>query len=187
MLASTLFSGSMAYIFARLTDEQRELLSTEATEDTLTRLGNRRLMNQELALCIDDYMRGAPATLILLDLDRFKQTNDQFGHNTGDQLLIDAAQLLKQRARKTDRVFRYGGEEFVILARNTTLIQAKVVAEDLRRRIESRLQTPSGSVTASFGCAQLKNGEDAAVWFERADQAMFEAKRRGRNRVVLGD
>lgn len=188
MLASLLFAGSMTFVFSREANKHHQLLQTYATQDALTQLGNRRSMDLEMTRCIDDFKRsGIPATVIVLDLDHFKEVNDNFGHQCGDGLLVDIANLLRQRARKTDRLFRFGGEEFVILARNTHQESAKVVAEDFRTQIAAHIKSPAGAITTSLGCAELRSGETAIQWFERADQAMYQAKEEGRNRVILAD
>lgn len=186
MIISALFTGGMTYVFAKLANEQQAMLETFATHDALTQLGNRRLMDEEINRCIQDFKRsGIPASIIVIDLDFFKTVNDEYGHVVGDELLIKLAQLLTTRARSTDRVFRFGGEEFVVLARNTPLAAAQVIAEDLRCHIEQNIISPAGPVTASLGCAQLADEEDAAQWFTRADQAMYSAKQQGRNQVVM--
>lgn len=188
MLAALLFAGSMTFVFSREANKHHELLQTYATQDALTHLGNRRSMDLEMTRCIDDFKRsGTPATVIVLDLDHFKEVNDNFGHQCGDELLVDIANLLRQRARKTDRLFRFGGEEFVILARNTHRDAARVVAEDFRTQIAAHIKSPAGAITTSLGCAELRSEETAIQWFERADRAMYQAKEDGRNRVVLAD
>lgn len=188
MLSSLLICGSMAYTFALLTARQQAVLENVATKDALTHLGNRRAMNDEMRMSINDSARNRiPATLIVLDLDFFKMVNDKFGHSVGDGVLIDLANLLTKRVRKTDRVFRYGGEEFVILARNTALEDAAVIAEQLRAQIELELRDPEGTLTASFGLAQLNDGESLEDWFNRADKAVYKAKQLGRNCVVAAD
>ena len=188
MVSSLLICGSMAYTFALLTSRQQDLLQSYAVQDALTHLGNRRAMNEEMRMSIDDFARnGIPATLIVLDLDFFKMVNDKFGHSVGDGVLIDLAGLLNKRVRKTDRVFRYGGEEFVVLARNTGIEDAVIIAEQLRAQIELELRDPEGSLTASFGVAQLAPDEKLEDWFIRADKAIYEAKQLGRNCVVVAE
>ncbi len=188
MISSLLICGSMAYSFALLTSRQQAILQGVATQDALTQLGNRRAMNDEMRLSINDHARNQiPATLILLDLDFFKIVNDKFGHSVGDGVLIDLAGLLSRRVRKTDRVFRFGGEEFVVLARNTTLEDAAVIAEQLRAQIELELRDPEDTLTASFGVAQLAIDEKLEDWFNRADKAVYQAKQLGRNCVVVAD
>lgn len=185
MISSLLICGSMAYTFALLTHKQQLLLQGYASQDALTLLGNRRAMDEEMRLSVEDYARNQiPATLIILDLDFFKMVNDKFGHTTGDGVLVELANLLTRRVRKTDRVFRFGGEEFVVLARNTSLADALVIAEQLRAQIETELKDPDGALTASFGCAQLHIDETSEDWFVRADKAVYQAKQQGRNCVI---
>lgn len=188
MIASLLMCASLAAVFALLTEQQQSLLQGYATQDALTGLGNRRAMDAELELCVADFERAqTPASLIVIDLDFFKMINDKFGHNVGDKVLVDLAELLSKRVRKTDRAFRFGGEEFVVLARNTSLQEALVIAEQLRVQIEAELKDPDGAITASFGCAQLLANEDQQEWFVRADKAIYQAKQQGRNCVVAAD
>ena len=188
MMLSLLMCSSMAYVFALLTHRQQSLLQNIATQDPLTQLGNRRAMDEEMRLSMADFERSqAPATLIVLDLDFFKMVNDKFGHNTGDVVLVELATLLTKRVRKTDRIFRFGGEEFVVIARNTKLADALVIAEQLRVQVEIELSDPDGALTASFGCAQLHADETMEDWFVRADKAVYQAKQQGRNCVVAAE
>jgi diguanylate cyclase (GGDEF)-like protein len=186
MMSSLFFGSTMAYLFARLTEQQRQRLQIFASQDPLTMLGNRRVMDEELRLCVEDFARHKiPATLIVFDLDKFKTINDKFGHNVGDQLLVDIGSLLSARLRKTDRAFRFGGEEFVLLARNTKLEEAVIIAEQLRIQITTHIEGPEGSISASFGCASIQPEETREQWFVRADRSMYQAKEQGRNCVVL--
>jgi diguanylate cyclase (GGDEF)-like protein len=185
MLSSLLICGCMAYTFALLTHKQQTLLESFANQDPLTHLSNRRALDQEMQLSLEDFARNnIPATLIMLDLDFFKRVNDKYGHSVGDEVLVDLAHLLTKRVRKTDRAFRFGGEEFVVLTRNTALTEAQLIAEQLRQQIEANIKDPDGPVTASFGCAQLHTGETAQEWFDDADKAVYRAKQAGRNCVV---
>lgn len=188
MLASLVLSSCLAYVFARQTERQHKLLEKSALQDPLTELDNRRALNQAMKQCLDDFQRNLiPATLIVFDLDHFKQINDRFGHSVGDELLQKVARLLRLRIRKTDRAFRFGGEEFVVLARNTLLEDARSFAEQLRLNIHLEVNTPDGELSASFGCAQLHDNETLDAWFNRADQAVYTAKDQGRNCVVCAE
>ena len=145
-------------------------------------------MDEELRLCTEDFTRyKTPATLIVFDLDNFKAINDKFGHSIGDKLLISIGNLLLSRLRKTDRAFRFGGEEFVLLARNTNLDEAANIAEQIRLQITQDISGPEGSISASFGCATIAAQETREQWFIRADRAMYKAKAQGRNCVVLAE
>jgi len=186
-MISSLFIGStMAYLFAYLTEQQRQKLEIFASQDPLTLLGNRRVMDEELRTSENDFIRyQIPATLIVFDLDNFKAINDKFGHSVGDQILVKIGNLLTARLRKTDRGYRFGGEEFVLLARNTNLEEAAVIAEQIRAQVASEIIGPEGNISASFGCAEIRSDESREQWFIRADRAMYEAKAQGRNCVVL--
>jgi diguanylate cyclase (GGDEF)-like protein len=186
-MISSLFIGStMAYLFAYLTEQQRQKLEIFAAQDPLTLLGNRRVMDEDMRTSEDDFTRyQTPATLIVFDLDNFKAVNDKFGHSMGDQILVKIGHLLSARLRKTDRGFRFGGEEFVLLARNTNLEEAAIIAEQIRAQVASEVTGPEGNISASFGCAEIRSDETREQWFIRADRAMYEAKAQGRNCVVL--
>jgi diguanylate cyclase (GGDEF)-like protein len=185
MIAALVMCSGMVFVFALLARQQQLMLQNYATHDALTGLGNRRAMDEELGRCVQDFNRSRiPATLIMIDLDFFKMVNDKFGHDVGDKMLVDLAHLLSRRVRKTDRLFRFGGEEFVLLARNTHLKDAMIIAEQLRYQIEAELRDPEGAITASFGCAQLQTNETQQEWFVRADKAVYQAKQQGRNCVV---
>jgi diguanylate cyclase (GGDEF)-like protein len=188
MMGSLLFSISMSFGFSRLTEKQRMTLKTAASQDALTGVGNRRQMDVEIARSMDSSERhGSPMSLIILDLDKFKDINERYGRRLGDQLLKSVANLLTTQTRTTDRVFRYGGEEFVLLTEHTPADKAALIAENLRKLIAIRIKSPDEPLTASFGCAQLEPGESAEHWFGRADRALYRAKNEGRNRVVVAD
>jgi diguanylate cyclase (GGDEF)-like protein len=159
------------------------LLSQAAITDGLTGLRNHRAFQESLMNLVQMAERyGQPLSLIMLDIDYFKQFNDRFGHPAGDELLRQVASLLRRSARAYDVVARYGGEEFAILLPNTDLNEAVRVAERLRQQIEA-LPNPHAPVTASFGVASYRHGSAPATLLYEADAALYEAKRRGRNRV----
>jgi diguanylate cyclase (GGDEF)-like protein len=123
------------------------------------------------------------ATLVAIDIDHFKQVNDTLGHDAGDRVLQNLAEILLQRKRRLDYVFRTGGEEFVILLRNTSLPQAVTFAEDLRRHIEATELLEQHVITISAGMAEYDTAEDIDEWLKRADIQLYQAKQNGRNRV----
>jgi diguanylate cyclase (GGDEF)-like protein len=129
-----------------------------------------------------------PIALLFLDLDHFKLLNDRQGHNAGDRALIAVAQALTTELRPSDLLGRYGGEEFVALLDGTTPQQVMPVATRLCRRVH-RLEIPVGDesilLSISIGVAVYRDGDDVESLVERADQAMYEAKLSGRNRVCL--
>ena len=133
--------------------------------------------------------RDKPLTVLVLDIDYFKAINDSFGHDAGDEVLREFALRIRKSIRGIDLACRYGGEEFVIIMPETDLAVATVVAERLRRRIASEpfsVQQGARSldVTISVGIAAIAGADNAASVIKRADQALYRAKRDGRNRVV---
>jgi diguanylate cyclase (GGDEF)-like protein len=165
--------------------EANALLRTQATRDTLTGLRNLRALRERMSEEIERARRHKePLSLLLLDVDRFKQYNDTFGHPAGDDVLCKVARVMEDQARGTDFVARYGGEEFVILLPNTTVEAARVAAERVRAAIEcaSWTQRP---VTASIGVATTDASDaEAAVLLAQADTALYAAKAQGRNRTA---
>jgi diguanylate cyclase (GGDEF)-like protein len=165
---------------------QNELVG-QALTDPLTGAFNRRQMDISLAEAIERNRRtGAPVSILVLDIDHFKRVNDDFGHHVGDQVLKGMVALIKNRSRKLDRLFRMGGEEFVLLLPDTRASAAVKQAEALRKLMsESRLidQRP---VTISIGVAEYWAEQTQEAWMQAADDALYQAKNQGRNIVVCG-
>lgn len=131
-----------------------------------------------------------PASVVLCDLDHFKRINDQYGHATGDRVLIEAAARIRQAARDGDLVGRIGGEEFVVILRNANRDEAYILAERVRQAIEAmRLSEPGPdhTITGSFGIAEFRDNEELWSVIDRADKNLYAAKRAGRNRIAGGD
>ena len=162
-----------------------------AITDALTGLFNRRYMESHLATLIEQAIsRGKPLTALVLDIDFFKSVNDTHGHDAGDDVLREFALRIKRSIRGIDLACRYGGEEFVVIMPETDMAVAAMVAERLRRRIAAdpfAIQQGARTipVTISIGVAAMRGKDDnAASVLKRADQALYRAKRDGRNRVV---
>jgi two-component system, cell cycle response regulator len=162
-----------------------------AITDALTGLHNRRYMESHLSTLVEQAAsRGKPLTVLVLDIDYFKSVNDTHGHDAGDEVLREFSQRLKKSIRGIDLACRYGGEEFVVVMPETDMAVATMVAERLRRRIASEpFPISQGAnaveVTISIGLAARHSASDnAANILKRADQALYRAKRDGRNRVV---
>jgi two-component system cell cycle response regulator len=161
-----------------------------AITDSLTGLSNRRYMESHVGTLIEQAAtRGKPLTVLVIDIDYFKSINDTYGHDAGDDVLREFAIRIKKSVRGIDLACRYGGEEFVVLMPETDMAVATMVAERLRRRIagEPFLIQQSArrvEVTISIGLATLLPEEGAPGLLKRADQALYRAKRDGRNRVV---
>jgi diguanylate cyclase (GGDEF)-like protein len=130
---------------------------------------------------------GTSLCAVFIDIDHFKTINDTYGHTVGDKVLCKLTQLLSQYLRKTDLIYRYGGEEFVIILPETELSDACNIAEELREYIENHDFNVSTKVTVSLGVAERKTDEELQVWLNRADLSMYEAKKAGRNRVQVAD
>ncbi|TZF90486.1 GGDEF domain-containing protein [Cognatilysobacter lacus] len=160
----------------------------EASEDALTGLANRRTLDARLAAEAARARRhGQPLSLLMLDLDRFKVVNDEYGHAAGDRVLAAAANALADELRSIDLGARFGGEEFVAVLPDTPLGDAMRVAERIRRRIAAMPATVQGRtipVTVSIGAAELADSEGIAGVLARTDAALYRAKRGGRDRCV---
>jgi diguanylate cyclase (GGDEF)-like protein len=171
------------------------LLFDDARRDPLTLLGNRLRLSEDLAAAVARVERyGHSYCIALLDIDFFKRYNDRFGHPAGDLALRSVAQVLAGSVRAGDMVYRYGGEEFLILVPEQTLATAAVVLDRVRRAVEDlRLphpdNPPTNAVTVSGGVAATDATSNLSVndWLRRADQALYQAKATGRNRVVAFD
>ncbi|MBB3111579.1 diguanylate cyclase (GGDEF)-like protein [Paenibacillus phyllosphaerae] len=166
---------------------QFEKTSNLARIDGLTGVSNRGHFNIELERCMEAYENSNKGfTLILLDIDKFKAFNDNYGHVEGDRLLCHIANILKENVRATDIVARYGGEEFVILLPDAGLENGVRRAERIRRKImEEKLA--NYEITSSLGVASVRAGDDSISVIERADQALYLAKQSGRNKVKASD
>ncbi len=163
-----------------------ETITRLASTDELTELHNRRSFNDFFALALSAARRhNHPLSLISIDIDNFKAVNDTFGHSVGDQLLKEFASLMLKMARAEDFAVRWGGDEFMILLPQTTGEAAYTLAERIRAAFEQNASwvTPV-AVTASFGVAQLREGEQGDTLISRADDALYIAKHEGRNRVI---
>jgi diguanylate cyclase (GGDEF)-like protein/PAS domain S-box-containing protein len=155
-----------------------------AVTDTLTGVWNRRHGTELLTADLSARRPGQALSLLMLDIDHFKTINDTFGHQAGDHVLIEIASRLRRSLRGSDMVARWGGEEFVVLLRDCALPDALRLAEEIRAAIAELPFGTMGSLTVSVGVAEAHAGEDLTTWLERADQALYRAKRAGRNEVI---
>jgi two-component system cell cycle response regulator len=178
----------------RYTERLRDNVQTSielAITDGLTGLFNRRYMETHLGTLVEQAAtRNKPIAVLVVDIDYFKAINDGHGHDAGDDVLREFALRIRKAIRNIDLACRYGGEEFVIVMPETDMAVATIVAERLRRRIATEpfvieQGARSLEVTISIGIAALSGtGDNAATILKRADQALYRAKRDGRNRVV---
>ncbi|URM30383.1 GGDEF domain-containing protein [Pseudomonas frederiksbergensis] len=160
-----------------------------ALRDPLTDTGNRIAMDQTLEREIEMSRRHSqPLSLLMLDIDHFKHINDTYGHSAGDEVLKAVAASIKNQLRNVDMVFRFGGEEFMILLSNTSREAAAMVGERLRFATQAQDYEAEGKMielTVSIGCSTLLPGESAESLLRRADSALYVAKREGRNRLAM--
>lgn len=154
-----------------------------ANRDFLTGTYNRRMFDDSVnKLSNSDY----PVSLILFDIDFFKNINDTYGHKTGDAILVEIAKITEKEIRKSDSLYRWGGEEFIIILRQTNLYEAKLVADKLRKIFENyQFENISESITISYGVSELEHNQDFEQLVSKADQALYKAKSNGRNRVEI--
>lgn len=177
-----------AYIFSHRAEAQRVQLEQLATVDPLTGAGNRLALEAELNITLAAMRRHQKNHgLLMLDLDHFKAVNDNHGHATGDRILKEFTALINSYTRAEDRLFRFGGEEFVLLLPANDLQSLERASEHLRHCTRDHLSSPSGPVTVSIGAALLKPDESWEDWLGRADHALYVAKEQGRDMSVVAE
>jgi diguanylate cyclase (GGDEF)-like protein len=173
----------------RALEARSEALHRDAHEDPLTGLSNRRLFDQDLPRLLEEARaQGHPLQLAVLDIDWFKQVNDQHGHAVGDAVLREVAQILQDRLRARDLAARLGGEEFVVVLVDATPATARDICERLRAAVQEQdwaALAPGLQVTLSIGIADAGEQVDAQQVLQRADEALYRAKHEGRNRVCV--
>jgi len=178
------FGGEVLAVVRDLT-KQREAEKMAVT-DPLTNIYNRRkfsqLLDQEIER-VERYKRSL--AVVLLDIDHFKRINDTFGHDAGDSVLKKISRLIKGNIRSVDTLARYGGEEFVIILPETNLKKAMIVAERIRKVIESKSFFKVGHITISAGVSIFEKGDNKQTIVKKADRGLYIAKREGRNRVCI--
>lgn len=161
-------------------------LEIHVIQDSLTKLYNRSYLFKILHSSIKSFERSKkPFSLIFIDIDRFKSINDNFGHGVGDEVLKNFATLLQDTLREDDIAFRYGGEEFVVLAKDTNASASCSFAERIRKKVEIHDFNTLFSVTISLGVSEFQRGDALADIINRADDMMYQAKAEGRNRTCL--
>ena len=186
IIGSLLTTTLLALVFSISIVRQQRALAELISSDPLTGASNRREMHAELARALHAHGRyGIPSTLILIDIDHFKQVNDQHGHSIGDKVLVELVLLIQKRLRKSDRLFRFGGEEFLLLLPDTGLDAATTLAAELTQLVR---ETPLGGlqgVTISSGVACNTGSANPDEWFKRGDKALYQAKQAGRDRIEV--
>ncbi|GLQ31091.1 GGDEF domain-containing protein [Litoribrevibacter albus] len=174
------------FSFSYLNDRLHQRLNKIATYDPLTNALNRYTFNAAVEKELFSCQRyNTQATLLLLDVDHFKLINDTYGHQAGDKVLKELAQVIMQRIRATDQLFRYGGEEFALLLPQTSIETALTVAEELRKMVAQHDFNISRQVTFSGGLSQVNAQETLKSWVRHCDNALYQAKEQGRNCIVI--
>lgn len=172
---------------ARKLRKDAEDVAFKSLHDNLTGLSNREAYNKRIEETLANLRRyGVAASIMVCDIDHFKKVNDAFGHHIGDMVLKKVAELLRNKVRVNDFVARYGGEEFVVIMPHTTLDNAVIVGEKVRALIDEsvfKIKDKTIPVTISIGVSAFRKEDDIVSAFERADGALYLAKRSGRNRV----
>jgi len=167
-------------------ERSRMFLEKSAEVDPLTKIYNRVRMNKLFeSLLLNANKHDTKLSIILFDIDHFKSINDQYGHNIGDSVLVELATLVKGILRENDVIARWGGEEFLIVLHDTSLEDARKLAERIRLAITNFYFSEVKHVSCSFGVTQFKSADTHISFIERADEALYEAKDTGRNKVVI--
>ncbi|WP_444996939.1 GGDEF domain-containing protein [Aliikangiella sp. IMCC44359] len=178
-----MFGCVVSILIERLLTKVNSLI----THDPLTKALNKHTFHSSLENALGSLQRyKTPATLFIFDLDLFKNINDTYGHQTGDIVLKGVSSAILKRLRESDRLFRYGGEEFAVLLSQTNQNEGEKLAEELRKIVEEQDFDLGHPVTISGGISEVQESDQINSWIERCDKALYEAKSNGRNKVVLG-
>ena len=175
-------------IFDEITKELERIriLKDKASKDSLTKLFNRGkfddVLSQEILLANTIQ---APLSVIFVDIDHFKAVNDTYGHDAGDSVLVELAEILTQTTRNGDFIARWGGEEFIITLQSTNALRASIIAEKIRENVEQYSFTNGGNQTISLGVSEYIFNESKESLLKRVDEALYKAKGSGRNRIVI--
>jgi len=181
---TSILTSALAYVVFMSYNNQNKRLESLASIDALTSSGNRRALDLQLSKVISSQQREPyEVCLVLFDLDYFKEINDEYGHAAGDQILITLCDLIKKNTRVLDSLYRYGGDEFIIMPLNMNLEAAIKFAEKVRKVIELHEFHLNIPVTVSIGVAEFKIGDTPESWISRADKLLYKVKSAGRNKV----
>jgi diguanylate cyclase (GGDEF)-like protein len=168
-------------------EKLQEKIKRLSEEDYLTKLYNRRKIHETIETEIKRSRRYNSAfAVLLLDIDNFKSINDTYGHNTGDKVLVQFANIIRHTIRESDIASRWGGEEFLVICPETTTDGAISLAEKIRYNIERNNFDEAGKITASIGVAGIEHGDNVKSLIFRADEALYSSKKAGKNRVTMG-
>ncbi|GAB6991062.1 sensor domain-containing diguanylate cyclase [Paenibacillus pini] len=182
--------AKLKQIHKEIEHKQKELMNMNSilvelsTTDKLTGLRNRRFFQEKLEEHIIQFSTTSePFSLLIIDIDHFKQVNDTWGHQTGDDVLENLASILQLHSRADDIVARYGGEEFVLILPHVGVTDSKIIAERLRHAV-AHASWKTGNLTVSIGIATMDSNDSDVTLLKKADEALYFAKEHGRNRVI---
>ena len=178
-----LISSIIIYYIVKKLDEKDKKLIDNSNKDGLTNIYNRKKFNKDIKKIIEN-KRKEQLFLMIFDIDYFKMVNDTFGHPVGDLVLKKLTELIKDNIRDYDKFYRIGGEEFAIISAQDSYTQNLKFAEKIKNIVEKYYFEEVGKVTISVGFSEYKNGETYLKWYQRVDEALYEAKGNGRNQVV---
>ncbi|EQB34392.1 hypothetical protein M947_10955 [Sulfurimonas hongkongensis] len=163
----------------------KKIIEKLSQTDKLTQLYNRLKLDEYLEDEFSRFESGVYTfSIMLIDIDKFKDVNDTYGHQVGDSVLIEMANILKKKCRKTDIVGRWGGEEFLVICSNTNIDGATIYAQNLKEAVEKFYFHVVGQKTISIGVTEVKQEDTFTTLIQRADKNLYKAKEDGRNRVV---
>lgn len=179
-----IFISLGVYFWIHHNNRIMKALQERACTDALTGAANRQKLECDIDLMRKRVERyHIDFSMVIFDIDHFKNVNDSFGHTAGDSVLIELTQIVQEQIREIDNLYRYGGEEFVILLSDTDISGATATAEKIRQAIEAHTFHHVNSLTASFGAAQYKPDESTESFINRADENLYHVKENGRNSV----
>lgn len=182
LILVTLFTFILSLLINRLLNT----LNVLVTRDSLTNAFNRHTFHSSIEETLYSFLRyKTPASLFIFDLDNFKIVNDKHGHQAGDSVLVKVSETIQDRLRDSDKLFRYGGEEFAVLLTQTSQEDAFKLAEELRILVEQQKYSIDHTVTISGGVSDARDSDSINSWIERCDKALYKAKSSGRNRVII--
>lgn len=185
IIVTIIITNIIAYVFASGLRKQETTLKQLASEDYLTGAGNRRALSEELELLHRKLKNhDKTATVLLLDLDHFKKVNDTHGHIKGDKVLIRLTELMRCHYNSQGTVYRYGGEEFLIICPDVAIDEAFEIAEEFREVVKSNIVIDGTEQTISIGVAEYIKEESNDDWIHRVDLALYRAKNQGRDRTI---
>ena len=185
VLITIVITNIIAYVFSSGLRKQEAILTKLASEDYLTSTGNRRSLSIAMnKLCQSLKNHDKTASIILLDLDHFKKVNDTYGHIKGDEVLVRLSELLNNFFKDEDSIFRYGGEEFLVICKNITREKAHQQADKFRVMVKNNIIINNKEQTISLGVCEYTKEESIDEWINRVDLALYKAKKQGRDRTI---